>query len=236
MDTVTTRQPPPAKPGVWAGPGVTDTDVPVVTDDDRVTSLVLASGSSFELTCGALAIAAAIAGLAGVAPQHLAALATIAVGFALLAQGSTIAARWREAVHIPGSERTEAVGISTEMFGGLGAIVLGALVMANVAPLALSCAAAIVIGVSLLLGGPAQPDIAEAAPAASPRRWRVTRNAVRTSAGVMVMAGLAAIALGVLGATGAGPAIALSLVAILCTAAALVLAGGALAARFARLT
>ena len=209
-------------------------DAPVITGEDRMTAMVIEGGSSFELLAGVLAIVVAIAGLAGASPMYMAAIATIAVGFALLVQGSTILARWREAVHIPGTERAERLGLSTEMLGGLAAIVLGILVLAGVSPLTLLPVSALVVGVALLLGGPAQPEIAEAAPAASPRRWHVTRNAVRTSAGVMVMAGLASVVLGVLALIDSGPIVGLALVAMLCTATALVMAGGTLAARFAR--
>ncbi len=50
----------------------------------------------------------------------------------------------------------------------------------------------------------------------------------------MVMAGVAAIALGILALATDGPVLLLSLIAMVCIAAALVLAGGTLAARFAR--
>lgn len=209
-------------------------DTPVVTTSDRVTRMVVTSGSSFELFCGLIAIGAAIVGLAGYYPLSMAAFATIAVGFALLAQGTTIAARWRQAVHIVGSERTEKLGISTEMFGGLAAIVIGVLALVYVNPLTLLPVGSLVVGVALLLGGPAQPDIAEVAPAITARRYQVTRNAVRTSSGVMVMAGLAAIVLGILALVGSAPVLVLSLVAMVCTAAALVLSGGTLIARFSK--
>ncbi|MBA3397311.1 MAG: hypothetical protein H0T89_32090 [Deltaproteobacteria bacterium] len=201
---------------------------------DRGTQIAIASGSSFELFAGVIAVAVGVAGIAGYAPIYLASTATIAVGFALLAQGGTMAARWQNAVHIAGSERTEAVGIGTEVFGGLAGIALGVLALFGVSPLTLLPVAALVLGVALLLGGPAQPQIAEVAPARSPRRWHVTRDAVRTSSGVMVMAGVAAIALGILALATDGPVLLLSLIAMVCVAAALVLAGGALAARFAR--
>ncbi len=59
--------------------------------------------------------------------------------------------------HIAGSERTEAVGIGTEVFGGLAVIALGVLALFGVSPLTLLPVAALVLGVALLLGGPAQP-------------------------------------------------------------------------------
>jgi hypothetical protein len=209
-------------------------DPPVVTTEDRVTRMIVTSGSSFELFSGLIAIGAGIVGLVGYYPLSMAAIATIAVGFALLAQGATIAARWREAIHIVGSERREKLGITTEMFGGLAAIVIGVLALVYINPFVLLPAGALVIGLALLLGGPAQPDIAEVAPAATARRYQVTRNAVRTSSGVMVMAGVAAIVLGILALIGSAPVLVLSLVAMMCTAAALVLAGGTLVARFTK--
>ena len=201
---------------------------------DQGTQVAIASGSSFELFAGLIGAALAVMGLTGAFPLYMAAVGTIAVGFALLAQGGTLAARWENAVHIEGSERTEAVGIGTEVFGGLAAITLGGLALFGVAPLVLLPVAAAVLGLALLFGGPAQPQIAEVAPSGSRHRWRVTRDAVRTSGGIMVMAGLASIVLGVLALTASAPVLTLTLIALLGVAAALVLAGGALTARFAR--
>jgi hypothetical protein len=185
-------------------------------------------GATVELIAAAVGIAAAIIGILGIAPLALAATATIAVSFALLAQGTTIAARWQRASHIPGTERSEAVGIGTEVFGGLAGVTLGVLALVDVAPYQLLPAASIALGSALLLGGPAQPEI---------EGGRVSRRAARTSGGVMVMAGVAAIALGVLPFLAGGPVFLLASVSMLCTGAALVLAGDflgkRLAARFA---
>lgn len=209
-------------------------DQVIPTQVDQGTQVAIASGSSFELFAGLIGAVVAVMGLTGAFPLYMAAIATIAVGFALLAQGGTLAARWENAVHIEGSERTEAVGIGTEVFGGLAAITLGGLALFGVAPAVVLPVAAAVLGAALMFGGPAQPQIAQIAPSASHPRWRVTRDAVRTSGGVMVMAGLAAIILGVLALTESAPVFTLTLIALLCVAAALVLAGGALTARFAR--
>jgi len=197
---------------------------PVVTSEERASALSIASGGALELAAGAIGIVVAIVAIVGFYPPVLASVATIAVSFALLAQGSTIAARWQHAIHIAGSETSEAVGISTEVFGGLAGLTLGVLALVEVQPHQLLPAAAIVLGASMLLGGPAQPEFAQG---------HVTRRATRTSGGVMVMAGLGAIALGILGLIEGGPVFLLEAVAMLCVGAALVLAGGALAARFA---
>jgi hypothetical protein len=213
----------------WRDSRVETTDPTETTD--RATKMVIQSGSSFELFSAAIAAVLAIVGLAGYLPLYVAAIATIAVGFALLAQGSTIAARWREALRIAGRERIDRIGMSTEMFGGLAGVVLGVLALLGVVSLTLLPVAAVVLGVALLLGGPTQPDLAEDPPSA-PQRFHVTRDIVRASSGVMVMGGLSAVVLGVIALAVDGPVVALALTALLCIAAALMLSGGSLLARF----
>src|SRR5687767_3242174 len=58
------------------------------------------TGSAFELFGAGIAAALAILGLAGVSALHTAAFGAIAVGFALLAHGGTLAARWTRAKHL----------------------------------------------------------------------------------------------------------------------------------------
>jgi len=203
------------------------------TAEERATQSAIASGSSFELFAGIVGAIVAIVGIANYFPFYMAATATIAIGFALLAQGGTLAARWQNAEHIASTERKEALGIGTEVIGGFAGIALGVLALFGVFPEVLLPVAAIVVGAALLFGGPAQPEIADAAPPAG-RRFRVTRDAVRTSSSVMVFAGLAGIVLGVLGLTLEGYVLLMALIAMLVVAGALVLAGGALTARFGR--
>lgn len=196
---------------------------------DRMQRMVIKSGSSFELFAAAIAIVLAIVGLAGNLPLQVAGIATIAVGLALLAQGSTLAARWQEAHRIAGRERLDRLGMSTEVFGGFAAIVLGILALLGVASETLLAIAAIVLGVALLLGGGAQPELVEDD---TPKRWHVTRDAVRASSGVMVMGGLSSLVLGVIAVAVESPAVPLVLTSLLCVAAALLLAGGSFLARF----
>jgi len=155
---------------------------PELDEDDARAVKALESGSAFELLAGATGVIAALVGLAGAFPIPAAAIATIAVGIALLAQGGTTAARWREADHIPDTERAEAVGITTEVAGGLAAIVLGGLALVGVMPRELLPSAMLVLGASLLLSGPAQPELVRDL---VPRRWRITREGVRTSSGAI---------------------------------------------------
>jgi len=197
---------------------------------ERSAELIVDSGSAFELF-GGIAIVVAIIGLSGYGMTTMAALATTAVGFALLAQGATIAARWQRAAHIADSERTEALGISTELFGGLCGITLGVIAMFDTMPRVLLPVASMVLGAALLLGGPAQPTLADDG---GRSRGRVTRDLVRSSSGVMVMAGLAALVLGLVAMVAGGPIITLTAISMLVLGAALVLCGGSLVAVLAR--
>ncbi|MDB4963527.1 MAG: hypothetical protein JWP01_3526 [Myxococcales bacterium] len=204
------------------------------SDEEYAARIAMATGSSYELFTGLLGVVLSVIGLSGTHPAAMAAMATIAVGLSLLAQGLTIAARWQAALKIEGRERIDVLGISTEMFGGLAAIILGVLALLGVLEAQLLSAAAIVLGFSLLLGGPAQPEVSEETPEHLPTRLHVTRDIVRASSGVMVMGGLAAIVLGLLAATGLGPVIGCVLASLLCVAVSLMLAGGSLFARFSR--
>jgi hypothetical protein len=190
------------------------------------------TGSAFELVGATVAAALTIIGLLGFGTLHTAAFSAIAVGFALFAHGGTLATRWTRAKHMPEREKTEAIGLGTEVVGGFAVIVLGVIAASDVAPLYVLPAASLVIGAALLLGGPTQPALAVGVETAGPR-WRVTRDAVRASGGVMAMAGVAAIVLGILSLTG-GPVLTLTLVAFLCVATALLVAGTALTARIAQ--
>jgi hypothetical protein len=200
------------------------------TDQERAAQDSIASGSSFELFCGVVAAVVAVIGVSGYYPIYMAAVATIAIGFALIAQGGTLAARW-QAPHK--TEPAEAIGIGTEVIGGFAGIALGAMVLLGVSPWVLLPVAIIVVGAALLFGGPAEPQLADAAPRAR-QPFRVTRDTLRTASSVMVMGGLAGIVLGILALTLDGYTLVLANIGALCVAGALVVAGGAVAARFGR--
>jgi hypothetical protein len=147
-------------------------------------------------------------------------------------------ARWRHALRrVQGTrlERSELVeGVSTEVFGGTVGIVLGILALVGVKPMILLPVAALVFGGSLLLGGATQPDLVYLSPDRNPRYARMTFSAVQASGGIMVLVGVAAAVLGILALIEVGPALSLTLVAMLSIGFALVFAGGALTARFVR--
>src|SRR5207248_174172 len=179
--------------------------------EERVTTQVVAGGSSLELLGGLTALIVAVIGLQYL-PFYMSGVATIAIGVALLAQGGAVAARWRAAeralVTNTRYERSEMIGgVSTEVFGGLVGIVLGVLALAHVAAFVLMPVAAIVFGASLLLGGAAQPDLVQLAPERDPRFARISYDAIQASGGVMVLVGIAAAVLGILALLHVGPVV-----------------------------
>ena len=212
--------------------------IPIQTTDDRKTVRIFAGGSSIETLGGLAAAVLAVIGVAGYNPIVMLGTACIATGVALLAHGGSIAARWRQVLErLEGDQydRSELIGgIGTEVFGGAVGLVLGIVALAHVRPLVLLPVAAIVFGGSLLLGGAAQPELEELVPEYDARYRRYTRDAIQASGGVMVMVGIAAAVLGILALLAVGPIITLTLVGMLCIGAALLMAGGALTARFAR--
>jgi hypothetical protein len=147
-------------------------------------------------------------------------------------------ARWRHAVNrLEGTrpDRDELVeGVSTEVFGGVVGIVLGIIALVGIKPAIMLPVAAIVFGGSLLLGGAAQPDLVYLAPERNPRYARATFSAIQASGGIMVLVGVAAAVLGILGLLEVAPPVSFALVSMLSIGFSLLIAGGALTARFMR--
>lgn len=168
------------------------------------------AGSAFELAGAGLGFVLGGLGLFGIARLHMAAFGVIAVGFALLAHGSTLALRWGG-----GDDRRGIAALAIEVGGGFAAIVLGVVAASDVHPLALLPAAAIVLGVALVLAGALRPAGADRAPP-------------RAGVGAMVAAGAIAVALGVI-AIVTGPIVPSALVVVVCVASALLVAGHGLA-------
>jgi hypothetical protein len=206
----------------------------ITRHQDRVTTGVLAGGTSLETLGGLVALVAAIVGFAS-APFEMAGIATIALGVAVFAQGIAIISRWKDALRrIQGTrvkERELAGGITTEVFAGLVGIVLGVVGLAGIQPLIVYPVAVVVFGGALLLGGSAQPDLVYLSPDKNPKFARLTYDAIQTSGGIMVLVGVAAAVLGILALLKVGPILVLALVGLLAIAAALVFAGGVLTAR-----
>ncbi len=209
-----------------------------IAHEEKMSAATLAGGSSLELIGGGGTAVLAIIGLCGTLPFYMTTIATIVIGGALLAHGAAVTARWTDTMRRAAGDRAEQVeiggGAGSEFLGGAGAIVLGILALAGVMPLVLLPVAMIVVGGTILLGAPAQPEIARLAPDRDRRMSQITHEAVQGTSGGMVLAGLGAIVLGILALVGVGPVYSLVQVSLLAVGIALLLSGGALTARFGR--
>jgi hypothetical protein len=209
-----------------------------VAREEKISAATLAGGSSLELIGGGAAAVLAIVALCGTLPFYMTTIATIVIGGALLAHGAAVTARWTDTMRRAAQDRAEQIeiggGAGSEFLGGASAIVLGILGLAGVMPHVLLPVAMIVVGGTILLGAPAQPEIARLAPDRDRRMSRITHEAVEGTSGGMVLAGLGAIVLGILALVGVGPVYTLVQVSLLAVGVALLLGGSALTARFGR--
>jgi hypothetical protein len=202
--------------------------------DEKQTAKVVAGGSIAEALAGLAAAALAILGLAGVMPGYLAAIATIAAGVALLAQGGAVAARWSRLVaETPGYEwdpKSElGSGMTGEILGGATGIVLGVLALIGVAPPVLIPVALLVFGGAMLVGSGTTVDLGQMRGGAS-RFDRGAREITVAASGTQMLIGIAAIVLGILALIGIDP-LTLSLVGLLATGASILFSGSAVSSR-----
>ncbi len=199
---------------------------------------VVAGGSVLELVGGAGAAVLAVLALAGVLPLAFAAIATIAVGAALLFEGGSIVSRYAQleaetARDTRLSNTSLGSGMAAESLGGIAGIVLGILALLGVSPVVLLASAAIAVGAALLVGteavsrlnaleiqGGQEPD----------RAHRITRQAVTAASGGQVLAGIGAAVLGILALLSIEP-LTLVLVALLTLGVSSLLSGSALSGK-----
>jgi hypothetical protein len=205
-------------------------------EEERRSAKLVAGGSLTEAIAGIAAAALAIIGLAGTLPIELAAVATIAVGVALLAQGGAVAARWSRLVHeTQGYEwdpRTElGSGMSAEILGGAAGVVLGILALIGLAPLVLIAVALLVFGGALLVGSGTTVDLGSMRAGNLPGRFaHTTREASLAASGTQMLVGVGVIVLGILALVGTDPAT-LALVGLLALGASILFSGSAVTSR-----
>lgn len=172
----------------------------------------IAGGPAVE-AIGALAvIALAIVGLAGLLSETVAAIATIILGAAILTQGGAFAAGHYASDPGHDTQVREPARMSASFLGGVAGIVLGILALLGISAPTLLSVAVLVFGGSLLvgLGGFAAGANGTETP---------------TSSGGQIMAGLAALVLGILAVLGVSQ-LTLVLVALLCLGAFELFSGG----------
>ncbi len=210
---------------------------PPVEREEEKSAEVVAGGSLTEAVAGVAAVVLAILGLAGLFPVYMLAVATIAVGVALLFEGGAIAARYSRLLYETAGARFPTAelggGMGVEILGGIAGIVLGILALLGLVSLTLASVAAIVFGATLLLSSGTTTRlnclVIDGYGWADTTR-RVAREAVLAAAGVQVLVGLAGGILGLLSLLGLY-SLDLALVAMLCLGASVLLTGAALSTR-----
>ena len=205
--------------------------------DSHFENLSSTSGASLSETIGGIvAIVLTILGLAHVAPGFLVAIATIAVGVALVFQGGTIAAEYARLLARTNVQRTALTDLgggtawSIELLAGAAGIVLGILALLHVAPVELVAIASIGFGSGLVLSSNSATQlnvIKITTLGLDEPAQRLAGGVLSGSVGVQAVAGLAAIVLGILALAGFAPVV-LVLIALLGLGSFILVNGSAL--------
>jgi hypothetical protein len=197
------------------------------------TIATMEAGSVGEAVGGAAGLVLAILGLLGILPLTLDAISGIVLGVAVLLGGAALAGRYSRAVPpttLPRARTDISGALGLQAIAGIAAIVLGVLALLGVNSLELLGITAIVLGAALLgVGG----GIARLARSARWLRSEAARSDVdpaSVTGGWEALVGIAAVVLGILTLTGHAP-LTLTLVAMLCMGAALLVAGSLVASR-----
>jgi hypothetical protein len=186
------------------------------------------SGLFAEAVGGIATIVLAILGLSGVSPDYLLGIATIVFGAALLIEGTSLVADYAHLLsHSPGAMTSKigTSGVSAVFLAGVSGIILGVLALLGLNPTTLSSAAIIVYGSAMLLSSGVTATL-------HALKGRVAEDPTMVeapfeTAGVKVLAGVAAIVLGILAAAGT-VALKLDLIALLVLGAGILATGNGL--------
>jgi len=196
-----------------------------------------AYGGLIDALGGIAAAVLAIVGLTGFDPEGMAAIATIVFGAALLIQASTILTEYMQVMSL-GAEESSSVamggeGISAMFLVGASGIILGVLALLGIAPVALIAVAVIAFGSALLLGSSSVRQLyltqTRSLQIVAPRSGNqlIAGQMASGSTGIQLLAGLAAIVLGILAVVG-NVSVLLSLAALLVLGVTVLLTGSTL--------
>jgi hypothetical protein len=185
---------------------------------------MMAGSTAVEAFAGIGAVVLTILSLSKVYPLLFTSIATIAVGFAFLMQGTAISANYSTLLEDATRDQSQAVeftgGMTTEFIGGIGGIVLGILSLIGVDPATLLPIAALVFGGILALGTGDAVQLTALRNSGDDDTRDIINSAIRSSAGAQLLVGLGSIALGIIALAVAGSnKLLLSTIAILSVAA-----------------
>jgi hypothetical protein len=178
-----------------------------------------ASWSVGEISAGIVVIVLTILGLAGVVPNLLVAIATIAAGVDLVLRGNLVASELASLLLKTEDRELERGGEvwAIEIVAGAAGVVLGILALLRVAPVDLVAIAIIAFGGAFVVTSSLAPQIV-ALKLSDQHKNEQARRAVAGimsgSTGVQALVGLQAIVLGILALAGFNPVV-LVLVALL---------------------
>lgn len=200
------------------------------------------TGSVVEAALGIAVIVLSIIGIAQSGSGFLSSIAAIVLGVALMVQGGAVAAEYSKLLSTVTGGALGALqlgsSVTAEMLAGLATIVLGILGLIGFAPVILISAAVITVGASLLLsiGGLQRLNSVKVQAAGLTELAQKTAEAaVAGAVTTQLLAGTAAIVLGILALTIPTHGAILMLVALLVLGAAVAISGTTLTGRMLRM-
>ena len=204
---------------------------------------IIAGGSVLEAFGGAAAIGLAIIGLSQLAPYLVVSLAAIALGAALMVESGLMMAGYSTAVltsrHPEFAEADLGGGVGLRAIAGLSVVVLGVLGTLGLFPVVLTAVSAIVLGTALIFSTGLAAEVRwvriEISEGVEAPMEGATRVGVSATTGMQMLAGLAAIVLGIIALAGYSPLV-LTLIALLAIGGSILFTGGAVSARMAMLS
>lgn len=185
-----------------------------------------------ELLLAIGAIVLSILGIIGVFPADLAAIAVIGLGTILLFQGGNVILHYRELLDEAGatnlvSASTVSRGITAEFLAGMAGVVLGILALLRIVPMTLLSVAVITYGATLMLTSGESVWLTSFVAKDNAIMRQLMHCMSLAAAGAQVLAGLAALVLGILALVGIA-SMTMVLVALLATGASILLRSSAL--------
>jgi hypothetical protein len=211
-------------------------EVPMTsTYTESVGTETAAYGGLVDAVGGVATVVLAIVGLAGVHADVLTPIAVMVFGAALLIQGGAMLSEYAQiSLPVPiSADQFGAGGLSSLFLVGAAGIVLGVLALIGIAPETLMSVAVIAFGAALVISSNSVRHLYMLRSAAmrslAPQYGStvLAGEMASGSAGVQLLAGLAAIVLGILAVTGTNPAI-MTLSALIVLGATVVLTGSTL--------
>ncbi len=204
-------------------------DTPTKEDNSRGMIRQLEAGSIVQTIGGIGALGLGILGIAGVAAQVLDSIAPIAAGGALLIGGTALTARYSRLfpdTKSPKTRRSMLRGLTFQTLVGVGAIALGILALVGVSSMTLIEISAIALGTGLLFASRASVRLDSLLIRNELESGEsVSHNTMFVASSAEIVAGLGAIALGILALSGVGP-LPLTLISMIGVGTAALVGGG----------